>query len=563
MSKLFDDASLAMIPSAYKDGKLYSIRPTDGSGDFTFSRGSNLAATRVDVNGLIEKGRENVLLQSNQFDTTWINVSTTETGGQADKDGGNTAWKLQNTATAGRIQQGTFSAGVYTMSVYAKAGDVNWIQLYADETTTGNDPTCYFDLQNGVVGTSTYIIDKSIEFVGGGWYRCSMSFNAIGTYSYLIFNSQDDNVRANSGEFTYIQDAQLEQGLVATNYIETGTSAAQSGILEDMPRLDYSGSCPSLLLEPQRTNLLTHSEYFGGWNVISQGTGSAPSLSIGGDFPLGDGKYYNLQCDLNGGTTSSDRSYITLGGLSGTQFTAAKSLWIKNNSASEVSLFAGINFSADEFTLAANADWQRITIEGGVINSEFRIGLGGGASNSDSIDVSIFGAQCEAGSYPTSYIPTYGTSQTRSEDEAGTSAISGLVGANGGSLFIEISYPEFNSNSRFSLSDGTYDNLIYSRTQTSGRIQFLGGDLLLQAPSGFASLNTFYKVAIGFEENNAVMYIDGVQIDTDTSFTMPSGLDSFIFGQTNASINPLRADVKQVLIFPTRLTNAELAALTA
>ena len=61
---LYKDASLAMIPSAYKDGKLYSIRPTDGSGDFTFSRGSNLAATRVDVNGLIEKGRENLLLQS-------------------------------------------------------------------------------------------------------------------------------------------------------------------------------------------------------------------------------------------------------------------------------------------------------------------------------------------------------------------------------------------------------------------------------------------------------------------------------------------------------------------
>jgi len=67
MSKLFDDASLAMIPSAYKDGKLYSIRPTDGDGDFTFSRGSNLAATRVDVNGLIEKGRENLLTYSNDF----------------------------------------------------------------------------------------------------------------------------------------------------------------------------------------------------------------------------------------------------------------------------------------------------------------------------------------------------------------------------------------------------------------------------------------------------------------------------------------------------------------
>ena len=49
---LFDDASLVMIPSAYKDGKLYSIKPTDGSGDFTFSRST--AATRVNADGLIE-----------------------------------------------------------------------------------------------------------------------------------------------------------------------------------------------------------------------------------------------------------------------------------------------------------------------------------------------------------------------------------------------------------------------------------------------------------------------------------------------------------------------------
>ena len=52
---LYKDASLVMIPSAVKDGKLYSIRPTDGSGDFTFSRGSNLAATRVDVMVLLRR----------------------------------------------------------------------------------------------------------------------------------------------------------------------------------------------------------------------------------------------------------------------------------------------------------------------------------------------------------------------------------------------------------------------------------------------------------------------------------------------------------------------------
>ena len=81
----FDDASLVFLPSgqAGKDGKTYSMKPTNGDGDFIFSRGSNLTATRIDSNGLIEKGRENLLLQSNQFDTTWTTTSSiTLTSGQ-------------------------------------------------------------------------------------------------------------------------------------------------------------------------------------------------------------------------------------------------------------------------------------------------------------------------------------------------------------------------------------------------------------------------------------------------------------------------------------------------
>ena len=75
--KAFDKASLALVPDGIKDGKLYSIKPTDGSGDFTFERGANLAATRVDENGLIEKGRENLTPYSNDFSntSTWHNIT--------------------------------------------------------------------------------------------------------------------------------------------------------------------------------------------------------------------------------------------------------------------------------------------------------------------------------------------------------------------------------------------------------------------------------------------------------------------------------------------------------
>jgi hypothetical protein len=69
-SNFFNKASLVMVPDAPIDGKLPSVKPEDRSGDFTFSRGSNLAATRINKDGLIEKGRENLLLQSNQFQDT-------------------------------------------------------------------------------------------------------------------------------------------------------------------------------------------------------------------------------------------------------------------------------------------------------------------------------------------------------------------------------------------------------------------------------------------------------------------------------------------------------------
>ena len=69
----FDDASLVLIPSGYKNQKIYSVKPTDGTGDLTFTRASD--ATRVASNGLIEKVRTNLVLQSQTFD----NASWTKT----------------------------------------------------------------------------------------------------------------------------------------------------------------------------------------------------------------------------------------------------------------------------------------------------------------------------------------------------------------------------------------------------------------------------------------------------------------------------------------------------
>jgi hypothetical protein len=73
---LLDNASLVLTPNAYKEGKLYSVIPSDGSGDFTFTRATT--ATRVNSDGLVELVPYNLLEQSETFDNAiWTKTTTT------------------------------------------------------------------------------------------------------------------------------------------------------------------------------------------------------------------------------------------------------------------------------------------------------------------------------------------------------------------------------------------------------------------------------------------------------------------------------------------------------
>jgi len=265
----YNKSSLLTIPTAYKQGKLYSVKPDDGSGDFNFTRSTS--ATRVNEAGLIEKARENLLLQSNQFDTTWQPIGViTATGGQAGYDGSNDAWLLEKDANSyRRIDQPVTSSGVVTFSLYAKAGTLSELNL----RVSGSGDRAEFNLLTGTIGIiAGAYIDAKMESVGNGWYRCSITRDESIT-SVQIYVDWAQTIAGN----IYIQDAQLEQGLVATDYIETTTSTVSTGIVENVPRIDYSSGTPALLLEPQRTNLIKYSEIFEGyssgyWQTFDNGT---------------------------------------------------------------------------------------------------------------------------------------------------------------------------------------------------------------------------------------------------------------------------------------------------
>ena len=277
---LIDKASLLMVPSTYEAGKLYNVLPSgnrapdqtgENSGydqtraDFDFDRGSNAAATRVNADGLIEKYRENLLLQSNNFNTTWDTSGViTLTSGQSDKDGGSTAWKLAKGSASAFLYQSNTTDAVQTFSMYAKADTSNWILFQVSGIASVRT---FFDLENGVLGSSlSNVIDADIEAVGSGWYRCAMTYNGNPS-NIRVFVADGDNDTSGTSGSVFIMHSQNETSLVATDYLESTSVTGKAGVLIDLPRIDYSSGAGALLLEPSRQNKIQYSEYFEAWNL--------------------------------------------------------------------------------------------------------------------------------------------------------------------------------------------------------------------------------------------------------------------------------------------------------
>lgn len=584
---IYKSSTLAMIPTAYKDGKLYSVRPTDGSGDFTFSRGSNLAATRVASSGYIEKGRENLLLQSNAFDTTWFLNRTSATSGQSGYDGSNDAWLLEADVAGSlcNVNQSVSISGVMTASIYAKEGTTNWFRFSVNDS--GVNTRAWFDLSgSGAVGTTAgNIIDAKIESVDNGYFRCSITFNATATNLLLFVTNADNSVSYSVGDNIYIQDAQLESGLVSTSVIETTTTSVSAGILEDMPRLDYSGgaSCPALLLEPQRSNLMVQSEGFSTSAWTDNKTSNTSVTANAAVSPEGLRNATEIDFTTTGGAEIYDQFTNVASSMHiGTMF-------LKNN---------GVNFVKLELTGGAPSIAAEVTIDlrDGTLSNQvgdytptiedygngwWRVAIGdtGNATiatpayklkavGSNTGSFYVYGAQVEAGSYPTSYIPTYGASVTRSVDVFTRTGISSLINSQEGTFFVDMAALSSNTGtSLLSLSDGSATNNIYiGFTSTTNQISAV----IYANGSAQAAINIFSydvkqsnKIAFSYKTDEVKLFINGSLVGTDTTATMPNAntLNEFSsdFGQGSFK---LAARLNQSIIFPTALTDSECIALT-
>ena len=583
---LYDKASLVLIPSGTKTSKVYSQKPTNGDGDFTFSRST--AATRVNASGNIEKETENLLLQSN-FSSSWSAPVATMTGGQSGYDGSSDAWLLSATGNFARIEQTNSSSGVVTLSVYAKAGTADWIMLRL--TGSGFNDQQYFDLANGAVGINRGCIAADIEDVGGGWYRCSATTSGPTLQYAIMYIALADGNLSPTNENIYIQDAQLEQGLVARDYIETTTTAIYGGITDNVPRLDYTdSSCPALLLEPQRTNVLPQSEYYGasGWDA------SAYPVTITSNSIISpDGNSNATLITPTSGNSRHAIREISISAVSGATYTLSvffkkggsryvvfgdggDTLWRLVTADLDNGVITDESNASGTITPFANG-WYRITCQITRGNSGliyFLIGASETDSNSTlpsfnntSLTTYSWGAQVESNaSYPTSYIPTYGSAVTRNADAASKTGVSSLIGQTEGTLFFDVNISRVIGNEAIgTINSGAYAN--HATIQRVGNtIQFVRNSATQSGATIVTSATITagrYKLAIAYKSGDTACFLNGTQVSTTQTQTFTNAtLNAVKIGTDAIGALPISDSVKQSTLFKERLSNAELATLT-
>ncbi len=178
--------------------------------------------------------------------------------------------------------------------------------------------------------------------------------------------------------------------------------------------------------------------------------------------------------------------------------------------------------------------------------------------------IRIAAPQMELGAYATTWVPTTTAAVTRLADSASKTGVSSLIGQTEGTIFIEINKTQ-NGYNYYSISDGTNNNWIFvgldadSPNLIRAYVRTVTG-ITADIKSGVIANGTV-KMAIAYKLNDVVLYVNGTQIGTDTSAAMPTGL-SGIYLTGNVSSTTVTNAVNQAALFPTRLTNAQLAELT-
>lgn len=408
---------------------------------------------------------------------------------------------------------------------------------------------------------------KTFNYGAGIW--------ATKTGSSMAYNDQNNNYKPTP--FSVTRDS------IATRVNKQGLIEV---VGKDKLRIDYTDSTKGVaLLEPTRTNLITYSEQLSNWSNIQNVTvtddvaispdggqnasriNETTSSSVHRLFlgPTVSSAKHTYSVFLKKGTRSW--AYLRLDGAQSDQRT-----WFDL----ENGVLGTVN--ADHIASIENFGngWYRCTVSiAGTTYDTTPLAIlalatdNNASSYTGSTDEYIYawGGQLEAGSYATSYIPTSGSTYQRQSDVANGAGNSEVFNDSEGVLFADIAALANDLTYRvFGLSDGSTSNrIIFYYNPSSNNIELFissGGASQATLSLTLSDIKLYQKVAVKYKSNDIGLWINGFEVGTDTSATMPSGLNELAFDNSTGTQN-FYGKAKEIGVYDAVLTDAELEALTS
>jgi len=433
---------------------------------------------------------------------------------------------------------------------------------------------------SGNVGIGTENPDKKLRVEGDARITGTLT---MGTASISIDGTVEYPSIRPSLDLNFAATKVLDDVITFTRD-SIGTYTDELGIIRtapnNTPRFDHdpeTGESLGLLIEESRTNRFVNSIPGTVWSKTN--VGSVTTNTTTANYATApDGTTTATRWQWNIGSTGSDRAILRQGtGSLGSSTLVTLSIYLKSNTGSNQSIALHADGSASSSTsVTVTTEWKRFRF---TYTSAIGINNGveaKGGLTASSGDILVWGAQMEIGGFPTSYIPTSGSTVTRAADFAtinGTN-FTEIFNTLEGTFFAECDRGNDGTEGAgigaIRASADSYQNMIqfgefYDNSGYVGRVYVSGSATALIGATHTTGQGVYNKYALAYKENDFAGTINSVIQSTDNSGALPTGLDRFLFGGYNddRTNNNLDGHIKRLSYYPKRLPNAQLQGLTA
>lgn len=587
----------------------------------TFSRASQ--STVVDSDGTLKYAAHNLETRSDDF-VNWGSSEGSVTANQiAAPDGTITAdlFVESTSSLSSRTLNGSASHVAntkYFIVVYIKNySSDRYVQL-SGFGLTANGQAPVFDPVNGTVDTNlgSRCLSASITDVGNGWYKCVAEVISTSSSNFYInigksaTNNFSQSYTGNGTSGVYLWGAHVYradkpmQNNPAQSDANLATYVPTTDAAVYQPRIDFdavTGDRKGLLIEEARTNLITESEVLDIDSSDYSGNNLSDTLQDGTLAPDGVTQaYFSLESDA---LTSQERrlevdnfvptvsTTYTLSVFARVKSGHVRRLGFRGFGAGSQGVYPVFDL-VNGTVVNAGSSWSNTQIEDygdgwyrcsstvatASVNSPLLHILAADADGSGTFYVGdtegglyFWGLQVEQASFPTSYIPTSGSTATRSVDIAQILLSAFGFSSQEGTLFAEASsFDTGQSYSRiFAINNNSSTHNTLSLILNEDKFRAFvseGAVYSVNLIVGDISDNTFFKGAMGYETNNVAASVNGQSVVSDTSATMPdsANLTTITIGSfSQGGAFNINGHIKKLQYFPRRLSDTELQEITS